>query len=449
MSGRGNGLSKWRVIDALWCAVLMVYVMAGVAVAPFHGDESTLIYMSRDYAYQFIDRDLSRLAFDATPDDNPDPEFATQQQLRLLNGTIPKYWMGFSWHVAGYTVDDLNDQWFWGPDYAYNLANGHIPTPDLLQTVRFGTALLMALAVPVAFGIGLTLGGDGARGRVTAYAVSLLFALNPALLINGRRAMMESALMLFSLLTVLAAVRLIRARRWWPVFGLAIGMAVASKHTTIMAVLPVVAAVTLALVWRARRERRRLAGDLAALAAAGVVAIGVFYVLNPGWWGDPIGRAQHVLALRTELLGGQLGLSPNYGTLGDRLSGFVNAVFVGWPQYYEIVDWAAYIPDQIADYEATPWFGLGGSALWGVIMAALSVCGLIALTRGPWHTAAARWVLAVWVIGACVMVIALTPFYWQRYYIPAMLPVIALAGLGAGQIYVWIAARGVRPANET
>jgi hypothetical protein len=58
-------------------------------------------------------------------------------------------------------------------------------------------------------------------------------------------------------------------------------------------------------------------------------------------------------------------------------------------------------------------------------------------------------VLAVWVIGACVMVIALTPFYWQRYYIPAMLPVIALAGLGAGQIYVWIAARGVRPANET
>ncbi|HRL13551.1 MAG TPA: phospholipid carrier-dependent glycosyltransferase, partial [Aggregatilineales bacterium] len=253
-------MSKWRVIDALWCAVLMVYVMAGVAVVPFHGDESTLIYMSRDYAYQFIDRDLSRLAFDATPDDNRDPEFATQQQLRLLNGTIPKYWMGFSWHVAGYTVDDLNDQWFWGPDYAYNLANGHIPTPDLLQTVRFGTALLMALAVPVAFGIGLTLGGDGARGRVTAYAVSLLFALNPALLINGRRAMMESALMLFSLLTVLAAMRFVRARRWWPVFGLAIGMAVASKHTTIMAVLPVVAAVTLALVWRARRDRRRLAG---------------------------------------------------------------------------------------------------------------------------------------------------------------------------------------------
>jgi 4-amino-4-deoxy-L-arabinose transferase-like glycosyltransferase len=437
-------LNKWTVLDALWCAVLMAFVMAGTVLVPFHGDESTLIYMSRDYAYQFIDRDLERIAYDATPQDNPDTEFATQQELRLLNGTIPKYWMGFTWHVAGYGVDDLNNQWVWGPDYAYNLANGHIPSPDLLQTVRFGTALLMALAVPAAFGIGWTIGGDGGRGRTAAYAVSLLFALNPALLLNGRRAMMESALMLFSLLTVLAAMRFLRARRWWPLLGVAIGMAVASKHTAIMTVLPVVAALGLALFWRGWHDRRRLLPDFAALIAAGCVALLVFYALNPAWWGDPVERAQHVLALRTELLGGQLGLSPNYVTLPDRLAGFADAVLIGRPQYFEIVDWAAYIPDEIAAYEASPWFGLGGSVIWGVVMALLTLCGMIALIRGAKDTAAARWVLALWVFGACVMVIALTPFYWQRYYIPAILPVVVLAGSGAGQIYALVAPRFAR-----
>jgi hypothetical protein len=53
-------------------------------------------------------------------------------------------------------------------------------------------------------------------------------------------------------------------------------------------------------------------------------------------------------------------------------------------------------------------------------------------------------VLALWVFGACVMVIALTPFYWQRYYIPAILPVVVLAGSGAGQIYALVAPRFAR-----
>ncbi|MEM6527567.1 MAG: hypothetical protein AAF653_04695, partial [Chloroflexota bacterium] len=40
--------------DILWVGFLMLYVIAGRGVVPFHGDESIRVAMSVDYAYQFI-----------------------------------------------------------------------------------------------------------------------------------------------------------------------------------------------------------------------------------------------------------------------------------------------------------------------------------------------------------------------------------------------------------
>ena len=42
----------------------MLYVIAGATITPFHGDEATQIYMSRDYAYQFLQGDLARIYYD-------------------------------------------------------------------------------------------------------------------------------------------------------------------------------------------------------------------------------------------------------------------------------------------------------------------------------------------------------------------------------------------------
>ena len=98
------------LIIAGWLILLVLYVLAGTADAPFHGDESTQIFMSRDYAYQFIEHDYDKLAY------NPTPVSATEQELRLLNGTVNKYLIGLAWHLTGMNISNINEQWDWGAD---------------------------------------------------------------------------------------------------------------------------------------------------------------------------------------------------------------------------------------------------------------------------------------------------------------------------------------------
>src|SRR6188474_1627692 len=92
-----------RLLDVLWISLLIFYVLMGVPQVPFHGDESTLIYTTHDYAYQFIDRDLSMVTYNGNPAIDP-----MLQELRLLDGRVHKYLGGLFWHLAGYTVADLN-----------------------------------------------------------------------------------------------------------------------------------------------------------------------------------------------------------------------------------------------------------------------------------------------------------------------------------------------------
>jgi len=424
-----------RVLDMLWITALMLYVGAGVGLVPFHGDESTQIYMTRDYAYQFIQRDFSKLTYTPTPQANPDPDFATQQELRLLNGTLPKTVMGFAWHTAGYQLADINKQWLWGADWDWNLQNGHIPSDGLLNVTRGAMTALLMLAVPTVFILGWML-----NGRVAAYSASLLFALSPVLLLNGRRAMMESALMLFSVLSVVAGAYLLRQRgiRGALLLGGAAGLAVASKHTAIMAVLPVFVAAslwTLAVLVKHPREGVRL---LALLMFAGLLSLAVFGLLNPAWWSQPLTVAGVVLDLRAKLLQNQAQFFPNYADWNERLLAFWRNVFVQAPQYYEVNDWAGFIGEQIRVYEASWIKGVGGTDVYAIALAALSVLGLVGLLKHDPHTRAARWTVFVWTLGAALLVLALTTFEWQRYYIPAIMPLLVLGGNGVAAFVHWL-----------
>src|SRR5690606_25405017 len=114
-------LNRRTLFDALWLAALVIYVLAGSTLVPFHADESTQIAMSHDYAGLFIGRDLDAVAYRENPAD------PAQQELRLVNGTINKYLIGLAWHVNGFTEDDLNQPWDWGADCDYNQRIGHLP----------------------------------------------------------------------------------------------------------------------------------------------------------------------------------------------------------------------------------------------------------------------------------------------------------------------------------
>lgn len=427
--GMHKTLLSSPIFIAVWLILLIVYVLAGIEIVPFHGDESTQIYMSRDYAYQFIDHDFSKLAY------SPTPAIPAEQELRLLNGTINKYLIGLSWHANGLSSGDINEQWDWGADWNYNQQNGHAPSAALLIAARWPSALLLAAGVIVMFALGRALGR-----RWTPYIASLYYAVNPALLINGRRAMMEGSFIFFSLLVVLVGVWLLEkpSMRRGILLGLVSGFALASKHTALFTVGAVFVAILLYLIYQSvRSEDDYSVVDyvlLPYLAIAAGIAFGTFFSLNPAWWGDPAERAQTVLELRQSLLAGQTAAFGGYANFGDQLAGFLRQSFVVTPQYYEIASWQGYIGEQISRYEASVWRGvsIGGSVVGALIVCGIMAAGVWALVRpnpdqqsGGKPVGGIRWLIGLWGLVTLVTTLVLTPLEWQRYYLPVY-PIIGL-----------------------
>lgn len=422
-------------LDALFLLLLVGYILAGTARVPFHGDESTTIWMSRDYGYLFLDGELDRVRY------REPPVNATEQHMRLITGALTKYLMGIFWHLDGYTTDQINEQWDWGADWHYNQTNGHAPDDRLLMLGRWPSALMLAAGVVVLFAVGRLLDGRG-----VAYIASLYYALNPALLLNGRRAMFEGGLVLFSLLTVLVAIWLLRRRSGAAALALGVcgGLAVAAKHPAGFTLAAVLGAGML-FAWRA--------GDLWRLAprlvTAAVLALLVFVALHPQWWDDPLRRVGQALDARTGILEGQVAAFGGYDGAADRLAGAARQMFIVRPQYFEAPAWADYIADQIERYEASPLRGvsIGGSIPGALVMAALVVLGGWSLLRGWRGEQAARWVVGVWAAVMLLTTAALTPLEWQRYYLMAYPALGLLLGVGVMRLERLFARRAHYPAG--
>jgi 4-amino-4-deoxy-L-arabinose transferase-like glycosyltransferase len=420
------------LFDLLFLLVVSGYILAGTALVPFHGDEATQVYMSRDYAYQFMQRDLAQVRY------GDPPASAQEQELRLLNGTVNKYSIGLAWHLAGFSIEDINEQWDWGADYDYNVRTGHAPSEALLRVSRIPSAVLLCAAAAALYGIGLLLGGRGA-----AVLAVLLFALSPNVLINGRRAMMEGSFLAFTLLAVLAALVWAEAQSWrrrmsfGALLGLSAGVALASKHTAVFVLAPLgLVCGVIALVPLLRGKGRERFHTLASLLLAGVVAAGVFYALNPAWWGDPAARIGYVLDMRQRMLAGQTAAFGGYADAGAAVAGFFRQVFIGLPQHYDVAGWENFIGGQIAAYEASPWRGIsiGGSIIGGIALNLVCLVGLAVLALRRHLSLSARTIAVTWCAAALGSVLLFTPLEWARYYLPALPAVALLAGLGAAHL---------------
>ena len=154
-----------RLVDALWLGALALYILAGAAIVPFHGDESTLMFMGRDYHYIFYVV-TSRRLFSIE-------NFAARRAentLRMLNGTVSKTRIGWVMASNGRSLIDYNSMWDWHSSYEQNQDSNAIPDVDLLRQARLASALQLALAA-AAFHILVSM----TLNRPTAYLASALF----------------------------------------------------------------------------------------------------------------------------------------------------------------------------------------------------------------------------------------------------------------------------------
>lgn len=443
----------WRALDALWLAVLAVYVLAGVDEVPFHGDESSLITMSRDYYHLVQRRDIEPVLYD------PDPADPMVQELRLINGTVGKMAMGFAWDMAGLTEADLNEPWLWGADWEYNASTGHVPGARLLHTARLSSAVLTAISVAAVFAIAWIAGG-----RPAAWAAALIYASDPVVLLNGRRAMMEGAHLAFATLAMLAALLVVReqGRRPMPrrrrlvgltaLFGILSGVAVASKHPALIVVgVGFVAIASEPLIRRTPSPLSRQ--HILRWTGAGVLALLVFLLLNPAWWSDPLPMPGRVLDMRSTLLSQQVAGFGGYDGWGERLAGLARQTLGVGRQYYEAQGWDEWIADEIAHYEDSWLAGRGTGLLWTLALGGALVIGMWRLGR-RWREGAA-WTILLWTGITAVALFIATPLEWQRYYLPLRPPLAVMSGCGVAALAMVMArraagdARGFRDPDRT
>ncbi|MEP7286985.1 MAG: glycosyltransferase family 39 protein [Chloroflexota bacterium] len=397
--------SHQRFLDTLFVSAMILYVVAGMMLAPFHGDESTIIHKSRDW-YLLLQGNLAALYYQPTPTD------PAEQELRLVNGVTSAYGMGIAAMLIGVPSQDINEQWLWGADWKYNLENRHIPSSQLLFSTRLSSTLMIIVSVALVFTIARWLGGRG-----SAWLATLIYATMPALLLNGRRAMFEGATMLSIALVMAAGLAIARHIQWskrgnlwiyWLLFGAVSGFGLASKHTLIVTILPIV----VALLFVARRDLKRTVGYA---LAAGITALMIFLTLNPAWWSAPFTVPREVIRLRQNLLAGQTEFYGGYTNTQDRVVELVSAVMEA-PQYYEDKHgWPEWIGPQITSYDRS---GVGGIA-WSRVAS----LALVVITGGVWLVPGIRKpqnmvvFLSVFLF-SLFAIFWLTPVAWQRYYLP-------------------------------
>ena len=425
-------------LDVVWLALLSLYIVAGAALVPFHGDESSKIYVGRDYYYLFLEGDLGKIAHQAKRS-----SASGEYRANLASGSISNMIYGWLAASSGYAIEDLNDDWHWGQNYAFNLESNRVPDTRLLRSARLASAAQLAAATALLFAFArITV------NRPTSFIASLLFAVHPIVLLNGRRAMQEGSHMLGMMLVLLVAAWLICQRRWWQyaLLGACAGLAIAAKHSSFFVVAIVFLAIAGLSLYESKRSSetrdRQVMLWYAGLMTTGIVMLLVFYLLNPGWWSAPIATATDVMSERAELLQRQVGVYGGYQTAGQRVKGFFRFVFFGERQYFEDKQWAEYteISEQIQIYEKSGWAGatMGGNVIAALVMLALVCAGAILVVRDRAITAQNRGLLLVWGCGIAAIIFALTPLPWARYYLPVLPFAMIMAACSLTTMMKWI-----------
>jgi 4-amino-4-deoxy-L-arabinose transferase-like glycosyltransferase len=429
-----------RRLDAIWLFFLSVWAAAGMSITPFHGDESMHIYTSHDYATAFLQGRPDLLLV------TPPYDIDSVPRLRLLNGSVMRYSIGLSWHLAGLSEEVLppHPGWDWGRYYADNVATGHRPSDALLMAARTPAVLYLIGSVWILFGMGWTLGG-----RWTAYLASAIYILNPIILLNGRRALVESALLCFGLLTVWIALEMARRRdqharitlAWWVSLTVAAALTLASKYSGTIFVAGAYGGLLLAEAARMwslstfRSAAPRFIGWVLGLGVSGIAALALLAALSPALWNDPPARVRELAMVLQEQVDIVVSILPDAPTpLSQRIEGILTQPFIAPTAYFEQASWGEAQPvlDEIARYEASPLSGLHAGGFLGGLLTVLAGIGLI-LTGLQLRQASGKataWVILAWLL-VTVANLLINPLPWQRYYLPLIPAAALLAAAGA------------------
>lgn len=380
----------------------VLYILAGVRLAPFHADEADHLFKARDYVVYFVLGRPDALAV------HPPVAIDSESHIRLLTGNVNAYLSGFLLYHTGQPLITWPAAWYYPQSPAENRAAGRWPDESVLWRGRLASAWMTCIAAGLMYAIGTHL-----AGRRAGLICMSLFTLHPVILLNGRRGLQEGALMAGSLLLVWLALRIHSGWGWWGL-GIAAGLALAGKLTALLTVAGVLAGTK---------------GRFYHYAVFGVAACLAYGLLTPAIWPNPLARLRLTAELRAEVLQGQTRASEfAHRSPFKRLTALLTQPF---PQRLQYSESPAFLGDvgleaEIRRYEHSHL--RGWTFPWPLGMA-LAMMGAWSVIRRNQR------VMMAWglVVGGGTLVSV--PLAWERYYLPWTLVVVLLAGLGLESIY--------------
>lgn len=403
-------VEQWRSwVPLLGILLLTAFQLLGLPTVPFHPDEVSLLYQSRDFETLF--RDPASLAW--SPSRNGDDK----QQYRLLNAPLPKYVLGIGRWLAGVDQAEVALDWNWSQDWDANLERGALPSEKALAAGRVASTLLLPGATVILCFAGRRLGG-----RSVGTLAGLLLGINALVLLHARRAMAEGTLVFGISLAIWGILE--ADRRPW-LAGLGTALALAAKHST----LPLLPVGLIAAGWSGE-PGGGLRRSALAVALFAVVFVSVTFALSPLLWSEPVAALRASLRARTSLVRDQIQDQAIAEDLvipvplrgSDRLAVLLAHLFLAPPQFEELGNYREQLRPSVERYLSIPGHALLRGWLFGSLVFGLTAGGS-ALGLASLRTATRERSRSLSLLFLATTLQALTlyvgiPLPYQRYYIP-------------------------------
>ena len=399
-----------------FCFILWVFFyFKNISIVPFHPDEATQIYMSQDV--ELIINHTSDLFF------QEDPQYPLEQNYRLLDAPLTKYFIGIFRNI--FKQDSLNSDWDWTKSWSDNL--NAIPSNALLFSSRLSAAiffpfstLLFVLILKDIFDCDLFL----------IFLSTLLFSFNSLLLLHTRRAMAESEMIFFLLLSLFTISKI--PKKWFFLVSIPIGFAINTKQTLLF-LIPL---ALLMIIYYFIKHWKSLVLQLGLFS---FIVVSIFYVLNPIIWKEPVKVVIQMLKSRNELSQNQTtaigSVTPEFLTNSpsEKMTAFIAQIFVLEPTPQDISNYQDEINPSVSNYFKIPLHkGLLRNLLVGTIYFLLVIFGIYKSFN--FLDCKHKLIFISGFALFCLEILFLLAIPFQRYYLPAIPFTIIFAMIGLNQI---------------
>jgi len=396
---------EWLIY--ILCLLITLFYLWGMDLVPFHPDESTQIFMSQDL-FDYINDPLS-LSY------SPENELTPKMTYRAIDMPLTRYLVGFSLFAS--STRGLSSDWDWALSWEQNLKAGAIPAPSLLANARLLPTILLPISIYLFyFSIRKIL------PKIPAYIAVLFLGLNPLVLLHGRRAMSEPAL-LFGVILFLWSVTHDQIKPF--LVGVALAIAFNAKQTGIF-LIP----VGIIAVCTPPNEDHRLTNKLARGTAVLVIFLILTLLLNPFYWKSPLSALLVNFQGRSQLLDLQLTdhLMGSRPSILNSILSLIANLFIVPPAVSEVGKYLGPMAHEIQVYQDIVPHVWGRSLISGSLQLTIFLSGFYVMykrfAKQSKSTKRSIFLMLYATIFLIAGILIALPIPWQRYIVP-VLPLVA------------------------